>query len=163
MGRKQKWQRNRSIDIYKLFLQMNDRRGGDPEQEGAVARRFYPMLPWVADAGAALLPHAPMWPASRAIYGSVSNSQDEEGASTGSKIERPVNVVVVIDQSEQIGTQGLAHSHDHPIYREKSCSVLRFGISCQHIQNACDVDPLRNSKQADRQQQPPNARNGGHH
>src|SRR5690625_6828339 len=73
--------------------------------------------------------------------------KDEEGASTGSKIERPVNVVVVIDQSEQIGTQGLAHSHDHPIYREKSCSVLRFGISCQHIQNACDVDPLRNSKQ----------------
>src|SRR5690625_1095464 len=73
--RNQNWQRNRSFAMLRLYLPLDGQRVVLPEQEGAVARRFYPMLPWVADAGGALLPHAPMWPASRAIYGSVSNSQ----------------------------------------------------------------------------------------
>lgn len=43
--------------------------------------------------------------------------ENEKGACTGREIESAVNAVVVIDQSEQVGPQGLANSHDHPVDR----------------------------------------------
>src|SRR5690625_4319488 len=94
--------------------------------------------------GHTLFPRVLMWPADRLFTDHGQTHQDEEGARAGSKIERPVNVVVVIDQSEQIGPQGLAHSHDHPVYREESCSVLRFGISASIFRMLAMLIPCAN-------------------